>query len=78
MVLFLDYGKINVEGFAIGSITNQFNGFNDFLIKSDISEEVDLDNSESIGQYITFDVNGVFDTNKLKLSWYIDELSKQS
>ena len=23
---FLDYGKINVEGFAIGSITNQFNG----------------------------------------------------
>lgn len=69
---FLDYGKINVEGFAIGSITNQFNGFNDFLIKSDISEEVDLDNSESIGQYITFDVNGVFDTNKLKLSWYID------
>ena len=69
---FLDYGKINVEGFAIGSITNQFNGFNDFLIKSDVSEDVDLDNSESIGQYITFDVNGVFDTNKLKLSWYID------
>ena len=53
-------------------------GLMDFLIKSDISEEVDLDNSESIGQYITFDVNGVFDTNKLKLSWYIDGLSKQS
>ena len=69
---FLDYGKINVEGFAIGSITNQFNGFNDFLIKSDVSDDVDLDNSESIGQFITFDVNGVFDTNKLKLSWYID------
>ena len=69
---FLDYGKINVEGFAIGSITNQFNGFNDFLIKSDVSDDVDLDNSESIGQYITFDVNGVFDTSKLKLSWYID------
>ena len=73
---FLDYGKINVEGFAIGSISNQFNGFTDFLIKSDVSEDVDLDNSESIGQYITFDVNGVFDTNKLKLSWYIDGIEQ--
>ena len=69
---FLDYGKINVEGFAIGSITNQFNGFNDFIIKSDTGDDIDLDNSESLGEYITFDVNGVFDTNKLKLSWYID------
>ena len=69
---FLDYGKINVEGFAIGSISNQFNGFDDFIIKSDIADDVDLDNSESLGDYITFDVNGVFDTNKLKLSWYID------
>jgi len=69
---FLDYGKINVEGFAIGSITNQFNGFNDFIVKSDTGDDVDLDNPESLGEYITFDVNGVFDTDKLKLSWYID------
>ena len=68
----LDYGKINVEGFAIGSITNQFNGFDDFTIKSDISDDVDLDNSESLGEYITFDINGEYDTNKLKLSWYVD------
>ena len=68
----LDYGKINVEGFAIGSITNQFNGFDDFIIKSDISDDVDLDNSESLGEYITFDINGEYDTNKLKLSWYVD------
>ncbi len=73
---FLDYGKINVEGFAIGSITNQFNGFDDFIIKSDVSEDVDLDNSESLGEFITFDVNGVFDTNKLKLSWYIDGIEQ--
>ena len=73
---FLDYGKINVEGFAIGSITNQFNGFDDFLIKSDISDDVDLDNSESLGEYITFDINGVFDTNKLKLSWYVDGIEQ--
>ena len=73
---FLDYGKINVEGFAIGSITNQFNGFGDFTVKSDISEDVDLDNSESLGEYITFDVNGVFDTNKLKLSWYLDGIEQ--
>ena len=73
---FLDYGKINVEGFAIGSITNQFNGFDDFIIKSDISDDVDLDNSESLGEYITFDVNGVFDTSKLKLSWYIDGIEQ--
>ena len=73
---FLDYGKINVEGFAIGSITNQFNGFGDFIVKSDISEDVDLDNSESLGEYITFDVNGVFDTNRLKLSWYLDGIEQ--
>ena len=73
---FLDYGKINVEGFAIGSITNQFNGFGDFTVKSDISEDVDLDNSESLGEYITFDVNGVFDTNRLKLSWYLDGIEQ--
>jgi len=68
----LDYGKINVEGFAIGSITNQFNGFDDFIIKSDISDDVDLYNSESLGEYITFDINGEYDTNRLKLSWYVD------
>jgi hypothetical protein len=73
---FLDYGKINVEGFAIGSITNQFNGFGDFTVKSDLSEDVDLDNSESLGEYITFDVNGVFDTNRLKLSWYLDGIEQ--
>ena len=73
---FLDYGKINVEGFAIGSITNQFNGFNDFIIKSDISDDVDLDNSGLLGEYITFDINGVFDTNKLKLSWFIDGIEQ--
>ena len=73
---FLDYGKINVEGFAIGSITNQFNGFDDFVVKSDISDDVDLDNSESLGEYITFDVNGLFDTNKLKLSWYVDGIEQ--
>ena len=73
---YLDYGKINVEGFAIGSITNQFNGFNDFIIKSDISDDVDLDNTESLGEYITFDVNGVFDTDKLKLSWYVNGIEQ--
>ena len=73
---FLDYGKINVEGFAIGSITNQFNGFGDFTVKSDLSEDVDLNNSESLGEYITFDVNGVFDTNRLKLSWYLDGIEQ--
>lgn len=73
---YLDYGKINVEGFAIGSITNQFNGFNDFIIRSDISDDVDLDNSESLGEFITFDVNGVFDTDKLKLSWYVNGIEQ--
>ena len=68
----LDYGKINVEGFAAGSIRNQFNGFTDFIIKSDVNNDVDLNNSESIGEYITFDINGEYDTNKLKLSWYVD------
>ena len=73
---FLDYGKINVEGFAAGSIRNQFNGFTDFIIKSDVNNEVDLNNSESLGEYITFDINGEYDTNKLKLSWYIDGIEQ--
>ena len=68
----LDYGKINVEGFAAGSIKNQFNGFTDFIIKSDVNNDVDLNNSESIGEYISFEINGEYDINKLKLSWYVD------
>ena len=54
------------------AIRNQFNGFKDFIIKSDVNNDVDLNNSESIGEYITFDINGEYDTNKLKLSWYVD------
>ena len=73
---FLDYGKINVEGFAAGSIRNQFNGFTDFIIKSDVNDNVDLNNSESIGEFITFDINGEYDINKLKLSWYVDGIEQ--
>ena len=35
----LGHGKINVEGFAAGSIRNQFNGFTDFIIKSETNNK---------------------------------------
>ena len=65
-----EYGKVNVEGFAIGSILNQ--GFTDYTIDSNLSEDIDLFDETSLGDSITFNLNAEYDTNKLKLKWYID------
>ena len=71
----LNYGEVNVEGFAIGSIMNQ--GFADHNISSDITDDVDLDDSSQIGDSITFKVNATFDETKLKLKWYVDGIERQ-
>ena len=68
------YGKVNVEGFAVGSIQNQ--GFN--IYDSDISFTTD-----DTGAYtgITFKVKADYDTSKITLKWYADgveDASKQN
>ena len=63
------YGKVNVEGFAIGSLQNQ--GFYD---SSDVGFT-----SNSTGWQMTLDVD--FDPSKVALKWYvngIEDLSKQN
>ena len=65
-----EYGKVNVEGFAIGSILNQ--GFVDYTVSSDGVEDIDLFDQSSLGNSITFNLNAIYDLNKLVLKWYID------
>ena len=65
------YGKVNIEGFAVGSIQNQ--GFN--LYDSDISFT-----TNDTGAYtgITFTVNADYDTSKITLKWYADGVEDAS
>ena len=65
------YGKVNVEGFAVGSIQNQ--GFN--IYDSDINFTTD-----DTGAYtgITFRVNADYDTSKITLKWYADGVEDAS
>jgi|TARA_B110000902_G_scaffold239648_1_gene288488 hypothetical protein len=67
------YGKVNVEGFAVGSIQNQ--GF---------YEEEDVNFTQNAagdneGFIITLDA--IYDTSKITLKWYVDgveDTSKQN
>ena len=65
------YGKVNVEGFAVGSIQNQ--GFN--IYDSDINFT-----TNDTGAYtgITFTVNADYDTSKITLKWYADGVEDAS
>ena len=65
------YGKVNIEGFAVGSIQNQ--GFN--IYDSDISFTTN-DTGEYTG--ITFTVNADYDTSKITLKWYADGVEDAS
>ena len=63
------YGEVNAEGFAIGSIHNQ--GFTDG----------DLDyTSDATGSItsVEIEVNAVFDSSKLTLKWYEDGIENTS
>ena len=65
------YGKINVEGFAVGSIQNQ--GFN--IYDSDINFTYD-DADAYTG--IRFTVNAEYDASKITLKWYVDGVEDTS
>ena len=58
------YGKVNLEGFAIGSIQNQ-----GFYNDEDVSFTSDTSGNNS-GFQITLDVD--YDTSKITLKWYVN------
>ena len=58
------YGEVNVEGFAIGSIHNQ-----GFVYGDDVGFTTDTNGTRS-GFDIDIDVE--YDTSKLRLKWYVD------
>ena len=67
------YGKVNVEGFAIGSLQNQ--GFYD---SADIGFASNSSN-QNTGWQMTLDVE--YDTSKVVLKWYVngvEDVSKQN
>ena len=65
------YGKVNVEGFAVGSIQNQ--GFN--VYDSDISF---ISNDDGSYTGIRFTINAAYDTSKITLKWYADGVEDTS
>ena len=64
------YGEVNVEGFAIGSIHNQ-----GFVYGDDVEFTEDTNGARS-GFNIDIDVE--YDTSKLRLKWYIDGVEDPS
>ena len=64
-----EYGPINIDGFAIGSIMNQ--GFRDFSINGIRGSDYLLEAS-SLNESISFSIDAIFDESKLKLKWLID------
>ena len=66
----LEYGEVNVEGFAIGSINNQgFTGGDDAgFIRNDAGLRTGFD----------IDIDVEYDTSKLRLKWYIDGIEDSS
>ena len=64
------YGEVNAEGFAIGSIQNQ--GFVDGDSVAFIS---DTNNNRSAFE---IDIDVAYDTSKLRLKWYVDGLEDSS
>jgi len=66
------YGKVNVEGFAVGSIQNQ--GFN--IYDADINFTTDAADAAYTG--IRFTVNADYDTSKITLKWYADGVEDTS
>jgi hypothetical protein len=66
---YLEYGKVNIEGFAVGSIMNQ--GFSNYKINSEDGANILL-NPSGLGDTITFEIDAVYDESKLKLKWLVD------
>ena len=70
-----EYGDVNVEGFAIGSILNQ--GFDEYTISSNNISDIDLQDAYSLNNTITFNIDAVFDTSKIELKWFVDGEERQ-
>ena len=70
---FLDYGPINIDGFAIGSIMNQ--GFRNYAVNGQEGYG-DLTSSSGLTDSITLSVDAVYDQTKLKLKWFVDGIEQ--
>ena len=70
---FLDYGPINIDGFAIGSIMNQ--GFRNYAVNGQEGYG-DLTSSSGLSDSITLSVDAVYDQTKLKLKWFVDGIEQ--
>jgi hypothetical protein len=67
---YMGYGKINLEGFAFGSIMNQ--GFGDFSINDNSGTEGLTSSSALENNSLNITVNAIFDSEKLRLKWFKD------
>ena len=65
----LEYGEVNIEGFAVGSIMNQ--GFRNYSING-IDGYGDLTNPNGLENTITIGIDAIYDQTKLKLKWFVD------
>ncbi len=64
------YGEVNAEGFAIGSIQNQ-----GFVDGDSVEFVTDSNNNRSAFE---IDIDVAYDTSKLRLKWYVDGLEDSS
>ena len=64
------YGKVNIEGFAFGSIMNQ--GFDDFTINGSAGTEALTSSSALQAGSINFSINAEYDSSKVRLKWFKD------
>ena len=67
---YMGYGKINIEGFAYGSIMNQ--GFADYTINGSPNYEALTSSSALQNGSINFSINAEYDSNKVRLKWFKD------
>ena len=66
----LEYGEVNVEGFAIGSIHNQ-----GFVYGDDVGF---ITNESDDRTAFDIDIDVAYDTSKLRLKWYINGIEDVS
>ena len=64
------YNKVNIEGFAFGSIMNQ--GFGDFTINGDVGTEGLTSSSALSNDTLNIVIDAEFDSTKLRLKWFKD------
>jgi hypothetical protein len=68
------YGKVNIEGFAYGSIMNQ--GFGNYSINGASNYEGLTSSSALSNGRIEFVVDAVYDPTKVKLKWFVDDIEQ--